>query len=294
MQIAFIGTGQMGTAIARRLHIAGHRVMVWNRTPQKTEALAQAGLTIASSIEHAVKEADFIFTMLTNDAAIEQVILGDHGAISLIPSDRIHVSLSTLSVSMSKRLTVEHQARKQHFIAAPVFGRPPVAEAGKLWIAMAGESSIIEKVKPVLQVASRGITVVGSEPYTAHALKLGGNFLITAMIQSLSEAFVFSASQGIDPGLFLEAINNALFQSPFYTSYGKVMLHPPQQVGASVAIGVKDTRLFREAAAAQGVQLHLADYFVQQLQAAVEAGLTNEDWAVAQYHMAKSSQPVQS
>jgi 3-hydroxyisobutyrate dehydrogenase-like beta-hydroxyacid dehydrogenase len=294
MQIAFLGTGQMGAAIARRLHIAGHRVMVWNRTPQKAAALAEEGLTIASCIESALEEAEVTFSMLTDDAAMEQVILGDHGAISLIPSGGIHVSLSTLSVSLSQRLTIEHLARRQHFVAAPVFGRPPVAEAGKLWIAMAGESSIVEKVKPVLQAASRGISVVGTEPCKAHALKLGGNFLITAMIQSLSEAFVFASSQRIDPGLFLEAVNNALFQSPFYANYANVMLHPPEQVGASVAIGVKDTRLFREAAGMQGLQLHLADYFAQQLHSAVEAGLKDEDWAVAQYRMVQSSLPVQS
>ncbi len=292
MQIAFLGTGQMGAAIARRLHVAGHRVMVWNRTPKKVEALAQEGLTIASCIENALEEAEVVFTMLTDDAAIRQVILGDQGAIALIPPGGIHVSLSTLSVAMSQQLTLEHRAHKQAFVAAPVFGRPPVAEAGKLWIAMAGEASAVDKVKPVLEAASRGITVVGSEPYTAHALKLGGNFLITAMIQSLSEAFVFASSQGIDPNIFLETVNNALFQSPFYASYGKVMLHPPEQVGAGVAIGVKDIRLFREAAEAQGVQLHLADYFAQQLHRAVEAGLKNEDWAVAQYRMAQSALPI--
>lgn len=283
----------MGTAIARRLHVAGHRVMIWNRTPQKAEALAKEGLTIASCIENALEEAEIVFTMLTDDAAVEQVILGDQGAISLIPPGGIHVSLSTLSVAMSQRLTSEHRIHRQNFVAAPVFGRPPVAEAGKLWIAMAGESHVVEKVKPVLEAASRGITVIGSEPYKAHALKLGGNFLITAMIQSLSEAFVFTSSQGIDPDIFLETVNSALFQSPFYASYGKVMLHPPEQIGASVSIGIKDTHLFRKAAEAQGVQLHLADYFLQQLQNAVEAGLKNEDWAVAQYRMAQSALPIQ-
>lgn len=293
MQIAFLGTGQMGAAIARRLHNAGHRVKVWNRTAKKAQELEKAGLTVAATIKDAVEQVDAVFTMLTDDRAIEAVMLGDQGAISLISPGGIHVSLSTLSVAMSQRLTSEHLSRKQHFVAAPVFGRPLVAEAGKLWVAVAGEPDVVERIRPALEAAGRGITVVGSEPYKAHALKLGGNFLITAMIQSLSEAFVFASSQGIDPDLFLDTVNSALFQSPFYASYGNVMLHPPEQVGASVLIGVKDTRLLREAAAAGRARLPLADYFAQQLQNAVEAGLKDEDWAVAQYRMAQKSLPKQ-
>lgn len=292
MQIAFLGTGQMGTPIARKLHTAGHRVKVWNRTQKKAQALAEEGLTVTTSIEEALKQAEAVFTMLTDDSAVEQVMFGEQGAISLIPPACIHVSLSTLSVAMSQRLTSEHNARKQQFVAAPVFGRPLVAEAGKLWIAVAGEPEAVERVRPALEAVSRGITVLGSEPYKAHALKLGGNFLITAMIQSLSEAFVFSSAQGIDPELFLETVNSALFQSPFYASYGNVMLHPPEQVGASVLIGVKDTRLLREAAEAKRVRLHLADYFAQQLNNAVEAGMKDEDWAVAQYRMAQNALPT--
>jgi 3-hydroxyisobutyrate dehydrogenase-like beta-hydroxyacid dehydrogenase len=282
----------MGAAIARRLHGAGHQVTVWNRTPQKLEVLAQEGLRTTTSLADAVKDVAIVFTMLTDDAAVEQVVLREGGLIDLIAQGSIHVSLSTLSIPMSQRLTEEHLKRKQTFVAAPVFGRPPVAEAGKLWIAIAGAAEAVNQVKPLLESASRGITVVATEPYKAHALKLGGNFLITAMIQSLSEAFVYASSQDIDTALFLETVNNALFQSPFYSSYGQVMLNPPEHAGATVAIGVKDTRLLREAAEAKGVRLRLADYLAQQLHSAVEAGMKDEDWAVAQYRMAQCALPV--
>ena len=110
---------------------------------------------------------------------------------------------------------LEHRNRGQRFVAAPVFGRPNVAADGKLWIALAGEDAAIEIVRPLLASISRGYTVVGSEPKQAHALKLGGNFMITAMVQALSEAFVFADAQGIEPKVFLETVNSALFQSPF-------------------------------------------------------------------------------
>ena len=113
--------------------------------------------------------------------------------------------------------------------------------------------------RPLLEPLSRGISVIGTEPRQAHALKLGGNFLISAMIHSLGESFVYAAGQGIDPEVFLETVNSALFQSPFYAAYGKVMLHPPNEPGATIDLGAKDLRLLREAAAERRTSLSLAD-----------------------------------
>jgi 3-hydroxyisobutyrate dehydrogenase-like beta-hydroxyacid dehydrogenase len=121
----------------------------------------------------------------------------------------------------------------------------------------------------------------------AHAVKLGGNFLISAMIHSLSEAFVFAAGQGIEPETFLETVNSALFQSPFYAAYGKVMLHPPEQPGATIGLGAKDVGLLREAAASRKTRLSLADTLAEIFAEAQKTGLGGEDWAVGQYKMAQ-------
>jgi 3-hydroxyisobutyrate dehydrogenase-like beta-hydroxyacid dehydrogenase len=107
------------------------------------------------------------------------------------------------------------------------------------------------------------------------------------MIQSLSEAFVYAESQGIEPAVFLEAVNSALFQSPFYATYANVMLHPPDQPGATIDLGAKDTRLLREAAASRGARLSMADHLAEIFEEAKRAGMANEDWAVGQYRMAK-------
>ena len=111
-------------------------------------------------------------------------------------------------------------------------------------------------------------------------LKLGGNFLISAMIHSLSEAFVYAAGQGIEPEIFFETVNSALFQSPFYAAYGKVMLHPPSEPGATIDLGEKDLRLLREAAAGRDTRLSLADLMAEVFAEARAAGLAQEDWAV--------------
>jgi 3-hydroxyisobutyrate dehydrogenase-like beta-hydroxyacid dehydrogenase len=226
--------------------------------------------------------------MLMDDQAMEEVMLGSNGVIEALPEGAIHVSLSTISVELSQRLTVEHATRKRDFVAAPVFGRPNIAAEGKLWIVTAGKQDALAKVRPLLESFSRGITVVGEKPFKAHALKIGGNFLITAMIASLSEGFVYAESQSIDPALYAETINAALFQSAFYTAYAKVMLNPPETPAATVALGHKDMRLFREAAEATNTRTPLADHFAEQLQHASDAGLRDSDWAAGYYQFVRS------
>ena len=256
MRIGFLGLGKMGAAMAHRLIEAGHELAVWNRTEGKTEPLAREGAIVAGTPAEAELSADAVITMLFDDHAHEEVLFGSNGLMDALTPSTLHISCSTISVALSERLTREHAQRRIPFVAAPVFGRPNVAEAGKLWIVAAGAPENVERARPILEAMSRGISVVGVEPWQAHALKVGGNFLISTMIQSLSEAFVFAESQGIEPGVFLEAVNSALFQSPFYASYGNVMLHPPEQPGATIELGAKDTRLLREAAAARGARWH--------------------------------------
>jgi len=205
----------------------------------------------------------------------------------------LHISCSTISVALSEKLTAEHARRGHLFVAAPVFGRPNVAEDGRLWIVAAGADDAVAAARPLLAAFSRGISVVGTEPRKAHAVKLGGNFLISAMIHSLSESFVYAASQDIEPRAFLEAVNSALFQSPFYSSYGNVMLHPPESPGATIDLGAKDLRLLREAAASRHTRLSLADNLAEVFAEAQRSGFGGEDWAVGQYRMAQQRAKLQ-
>ncbi|MDR3750722.1 MAG: NAD(P)-dependent oxidoreductase [Terracidiphilus sp.] len=287
MRIGFLGTGQMGTPMARRLLEAGHELAVWNRTEGRAEPLIREGAIAAATPAEAELGADAVVTMLFDDAANEEVLYGANGLMDALSPGVLHISCSTISVALSERLTADHARRGVPFVAAPVFGRPNVAAAGKLWIVVAGEAAAVAKARPVLEPLSRGISVVGTEPSQAHALKLGGNFLISAMIHSLSEAFVYAEGQGIAPETFLETVNSALFQSPFYAAYGQVMLHPPEQPGATIALGAKDLRLLREAAASRHTRLSLADNLAEIFAEAREAGLGGEDWAVGQYRMAQ-------
>jgi 3-hydroxyisobutyrate dehydrogenase-like beta-hydroxyacid dehydrogenase len=279
MKIGFLGLGNMGSAMARRLLAAGHEVTVWNRTRTAADALSADGATVAATSAEAARGQDFVISMLFDDAANEEVLLGPLGAIASLDEGARHIACSTISVALSERIAREHASRGQEYVAAPVFGRPNVAAEGRLWIIVAGTDSAISKARPVLEPLSRGISVAGSRPSQAHAVKVAGNFLITMMIQSLSEVVVFAKASGIDPAAMLEMVNSALFQSPFYAAYSKVMLEPPAKPGATVALGVKDLNLFLEAAEERGVHLTIAEKMHGRFAEAIAAGLENADWA---------------
>lgn len=284
MKLAFLGLGKMGRAIVRLLLKQGEEVTVWNRSPEPAEELAREGAKPAKTAADAVAGCDVVFTMVVDDPALEG-ILYDGNVMERLGKGAIHVSLSTLSVLLSRRLTEDHAARGQHFVAAPVFGRPHIAEQGKLWIAVGGASEAVERVRPVLEKCGRGITVVSEQPWSAHALKLGGNFLITAMIASLSESFVFAEALGIEPATFIQTVNSALFQSPFYEMYSNIMLHPPEHPGGTIGLGEKDLRLFLDAAKSEHIRTPLADVFMGTFHRAIEAGMKEQDWAAGYYQM---------
>ena len=273
--------------MALRLLAAGHELAVWNRTEGRTEPLIREGAIAAATPAEAELGADAVITMLFDDAAHEEVLFGANGLVDALSPGALHISCSTISVALSERLTREHASRGQQFVAAPVFGRPNIAAEGRLWIVVAGADDAVAKARPVLEAMSRGISVVGKEPRQAHAVKLGGNFLISAMIHSLGESFVYAAGQGIEPEMFFETVNSALFQSPFYAAYGKLMLHPPEHAGGTIDLGAKDLSMFRAAAASGQTQSSLADTMAGIFAEAKKIGMGNEDWAVGQYKMAQ-------
>jgi 3-hydroxyisobutyrate dehydrogenase-like beta-hydroxyacid dehydrogenase len=297
--LTFLGLGQMGAPIGRLLLHHGNAVTLWNRDRSKAEAIQSGNARIAASLQDAVAKAEIVFTMLADDAATEAVLFGgpkdkgvNAGFLDALQPGAVHVTLSTISVALARRITAAHQERGQHHVGAPVFGRPAIAEAGKLWIVASGADEPLAQLRPLLDSVSRGLTIVSREPWQAHALKLGGNFMIASMNQTLAEAFVYAESQGIDPALFHQTVNSALFQSQLYENYGKIILNPPQRPGATVSLAIKDTRLVREAAASAGVHMRLADYFADVLNRAKEAGFAHEDWAVGQYRIAQSDAPL--
>src|SRR5579863_245143 len=148
MKIGFLGTGAMGIPMALRLLAAGHELRVWNRTEGRTEPLLREGAIAAVTPAEAELGADAVITMLFDDAAHEEVLFGSNGLMDALSPGALHISCSTISVALSEKLTAEHARYGHRFVAAPVFGRPNVAEAGKLWIVMAGDEVAVAAARP--------------------------------------------------------------------------------------------------------------------------------------------------
>jgi len=188
--------------------------------------------------------------------------------------------MSTISVACSRRLAEQHTARGQVYVAAPVFGRPVAAAAAKLWIVAAGPPESIESCQPVFDALGRGTSVVGADPWLANAVKLSGNFLIAAALESLGEAFALVRKSGVDAGQFLEIVNNALFNSPLYAGYGAAIVKEQfEPAGFKLRLGFKDLRLVQEAAESATVPMPLAGVLRDRFLAAMARNEGDLDWA---------------
>ena len=277
MKLAFIGAGNMGSPMARNLLRAGHQVTVYNRTRAHAEPLREDGAALADSPADAAREVDAIVTMLAEDQAVEQAV---EGFIETLAHGAVHIGMSTIGVACSKRLGELHAAHGQVYIAAPVFGRPVAAAAAKLWIVAAGPPEEIERCQPVFDALGRGTSVVGADPWLANAVKLSGNFLIAAALESMGEAFALVRKSGVDAGQFLEIVNNALFNSPLYAGYGGAVAKEQfEPAGFKLRLGFKDLRLVQEAAESAAVPMPLAGVLRDRFLAALARGEGDLDWA---------------
>lgn len=259
MKVGFIGLGRMGAGMAARLLEAGHELTIYNRTRSREQPLLAKGARAAVDIADASR-ADAVFTMLADDIALENVVYGDRGMLAHLPSGAIHISASTISVALSERLTADHAGLGQRFVAAPVFGRPEAAAAGRLFVVAAGASDAIERAGPLFEAVGQRTFVISQEPRAANLVKLSGNFLIASVIESLGEALALVSKGGVDKGQYLEILTSTLFSAPVYKTYGDLIAREKfEPAGFAVALGHKDIRLVLAAGEELRVPLPLAN-----------------------------------
>ena len=279
MKVGFIGLGRMGAGMAARLLEAGHELTIYNRTRSREQPLLAKGARAAVDIADASR-ADAVFTMLADDIAVENVIHGDRGMLAHLPSGAIHISASTISVALSERLTADHARLGQRFIAAPVFGRPEVAAAGRLFVVAAGASDAIERASPLFEAVGQRTFVISEEPRAANLVKLSGNFLIASVIESLGEAMALVSKGGVDKRQYLEILTSTLFSAPVYKTYGDLIAREKfEPAGFAVALGHKDIRLVLAAGEELRVPLPLANLLRDRFLNLLAHGGETLDWS---------------
>jgi 3-hydroxyisobutyrate dehydrogenase-like beta-hydroxyacid dehydrogenase len=280
MKVGFVGLGNMGSAMARNLIKAGHALTVYNQTRSRAEELEPLGAKIARTAGEAAAGAEALMTMVSDDHAVENVIFGPGNVVGSLPAGAVHISMSTMGVALSHRLVAAHREKKQHYIAAPVFGRPDAAAAAKLFIVAAGPADQIARCQSLFDAMGQKTFIVGDEAPAANLVKVAGNFLVTTVIESLAEAFALIRKSGVDPAKFLDVITGTVFAAPVYRTYGSMIAADNfEPVGFRMPLGMKDNRLVLAAAEAASVPMPMASLVRDRMLAAMAQGMAEADWS---------------
>lgn len=278
-RIAYLGLGGMGAAMARRFLDAAFPLTVWNRSADKARALVDAGARLAATPAEAVADADFVFTMVADDRALDGIALGEQGFLAAMKPGSVHVSMSTILPTTARRLADAHARAGSGYVAAPVFGRPSAAAEGMLWICVSGNDDAKARTLPILEPLSQKRVDFGQDPGGANIVKLSGNFMIASAIESMSEAFAFAEKNGIDPAAMSDFFGNSIFACPIYKNYGRIItdaaFDPP---GFRLALGRKDVELVAETARASAVPMPVLSTLVSRFAARVAKGGGELDW----------------
>ncbi|MGY2051049.1 NAD(P)-dependent oxidoreductase [Methylobacterium sp. JK268] len=278
MDVGFLGLGRMGRPMALNLVKAGHRVRVWNRSPEAAESLGREGAEPVASPAEAFR-GDAAITMLADDAALRSVIV-EGGVLDQGARPAVHVGMSTISVGLARDLAALHERAGVAYVSAPVFGRPDVAAAGKLNVVAAGPAEALARVQPLLDAMGAKTWPFGTEPARANAVKLAGNVMLVNAVAMMGEAAAFVEAHGVAGADLLDLLTNTIFAAPVYKGYGASIAagryEPP---GFGLALGAKDVRLALAAGEAAQVPMPLASVLRDGLIEAIAHGDGAKDLA---------------
>ena len=280
MEIGFIGLGAMGFPIASNLLTAGHKLRVFNRTASKAEPLVKRGAELTSNPAAVASPGGVVVTMLSDDAALEGVVLGTDTIAHRLAPGGIHISMSTVSPATARKLTKYHTDNGSIYVAAPVFGRPEAAASKRLWICTAGLEAAKQKIAPILQAIGQKTFDFGEEPAAANALKLSGNFLIAAAMESMAEALAMLEKSGVDRVAAIEMLTSTLFACPVYQGYGNAIAHMRHTpAGFRLPLGLKDVELALKTGGEVRAPMPIAAILRDRLISSIAKGRDKMDWS---------------
>lgn len=290
MKVGFIGTGRMGRAMARRLIEAGHDLAVFNRTPDKIKELVDAGAKALASLAQAARYGEAVFTMLADDAALDDVAGQKDGLLESLPAGGIHICSGTHGIGVIRKLKAAHAARGQVLLAAPMLGRPEMVASGQAGMVIAGPAEALSRCAPLFAAIGRRSFEAGTNPEAATAIKIANNFVLGCAIEAMGEGFSLVRKYGVLPQIFQDVMTDGLFASPAYKIYGKIIVDESyDQVGQMAVLGLKDANLALAAGEAVGVPLPSGNVWRDRLVGAVAHGDGGRDWAVMALEQARAS-----
>jgi 3-hydroxyisobutyrate dehydrogenase len=287
--VGVLGTGTMGAPIARNLLHAGFPIRLWNRTPAKAERVgvdAQRTLTPGA----AATGADLLITMLADGAAVEQVMTGPTGALSMLKAGAIWIQMSTVGTEWTDRLAGLAARHGVAFVDAPVSGSSGAAETGELIILASGATTARARVQPVFEVLGRQTLWLESTG-DGSRLKLALNNWLAVLVEGMVETLTLSEALGLDPHLVLEAISDGPMASDYALAKGVAMVSAEFAPGFPLRHATKDAELALSAAHRHGVELPLTSALLPRWHQALAGDHGDDDVASAVTAAATSASP---
>lgn len=217
--VALLGTGTMGLGMGRSIAAAGLTLTVWNRTRERAEPLADVARVCDTAAE-AVRGADVVVTMLYDADSVAETMAEVGDALS---ADAVWLQTSTVGVPGARRLAALADDLGVGFVDAPVLGTKKPAEDGALVVLASGEESLRARVAPVLDAVGSRTLWVG-EAGAGSRLKLACNAWVATVVQGVAESLAMTRALGVDPRLFLEAIQGGALDAPYVQLKGEAML----------------------------------------------------------------------
>ena len=225
--IGYVGLGDMGSRMVKRLLDADHTVIGWNRTKSKAQWLLDAGMQWRDTPRQVTEACDIVFTMVTNTQAVEAVTQGDDGIIAGLQSGNIYVDMSTMSPKYSRELAKQVAQTGAKMLDAPVSGSIVTLESGKLSIMVGGDKDAYESVLPVLQVIGPTVHHVG-ENGLAVGMKIATNLGLAVQMLAFSESVLLAEKSGIPRETAVEVLIHSVIASPMVKYRGPFVLEHPE------------------------------------------------------------------
>ncbi len=273
MEIAVLGMGRMGQALASRFLGGGHEVTVWNRSPGKTAEIVSAGAREAHDVADAVKGVDLAVTMLADDDAVRAVALGE--LLSSIPDKSIYVDCSTVSATLTGELAAAFPGR---FLALPVVGGPPAVRSGQAVYLAGGDAILLEKIAPVLSSLSETVHRYTTAPLAITA-KLANNLLLLSEVVALAESFAVGRAGGLTDDQLRELLGTSPMVPPGLRNRFEGVLTGSADGWWGTALGAKDAGLAIDVARDARVELAAAPVVRRLYETVAASGLDQADIA---------------
>jgi 3-hydroxyisobutyrate dehydrogenase len=276
MHVGFIGLGVMGLPMALRLAAAGTPLVVWNRTPHRTEPLRAAGAEVAADADAVFARADVVLLMLADEEAVDSVLGRGTPALAARVAGRTVVHMGTTSPEYSHALETDIRAAGGRYVEAPVSGSRVPAEEGQLVAMLAGEEAAVDVVRPLLAPMCRETFVCGAAP-SALLMKLSVNLFLITQVTGLTEAYHFAERQGLDRRLFLDVLDAGPMASAVSRMKAPKLRERDFSVQAAALDVLKNNRLIAEAARKTRLASPLLDVCHALFEETVAQGYGGED-----------------